>query len=374
MEGDVEHMKRKNGKLYIVNVGELFFVISFFILVGATIYFISKGIGSTDIEMSVTSVYSVDQANTIKSVADSTVGKINNTIAVSAIFFTIVVTSISVFQYMKTKDIDKIKEELIKEMEKNHRLIRLKTNKSSKKLDEIETVYSEKFKILQENYTRKSNEINNMIQKLEEKIRTLDLKSIELDIDTTYIKVRELKGRSQAPITDVIKGYEKIKSLCEEHTNIKSEEFLSEIYRGYAEFRLLTIGKFCDYDYVKNMLEKSIELTDNPLNEDIAYRILLMLEKAFDNNLENEIYYLRKIVEDSYYDLDINLELALALDRRNNEGDLNECIELLKRIIEIHSIEGKLEIVKRVNDNQFNNLKNSNLAEESHKLLSLDSE
>ncbi|WP_017414154.1 hypothetical protein [Clostridium tunisiense] len=367
-------MKIKNGNKFKINISEILFFISFTVLVGATIYFISKGLNSTDIKMEVTNTYSVDQANAIKAMADSTVGRINNTVAVSAIFFTIVVTSISVFQYMKTKDIDKIKEELIKEMDKNHRLIRLKTNKSSKKLDEIETEYSEKFKILQKDYTRKNNEINNMMRELEGKIRTLDLKSIELDIDTTYIKIRELKGRNQIPVTDVINSYEKIKSLCEEHTNIKSEEFLSEIYRGYAEYRLLSIGNLCDYDYVKNMLEKSIELTDSPINEDFSYRILLMLEKTFHNNLENEIYYLKKIVEDSYYDLDICLELAVALDRRNNEGDLDECIELLKTNIRIHGIKAKVEIVKKANDNQFRNLKNSNLAEEAHKILNIDNE
>lgn len=365
-------MNRNKKVRYVINISEIVFILGFIVLVGIVIYFISKGMGSIDIKTDVSNSYSQDQANAIKAAADSTVGKINNIIAVSAIFFTVAVATISVFQYIKTRDIDRIKKELIKEVEKNNRLVRLKIAKSDKELDDIEKMYNKKFEVLEQNYISKTNKIEDMIIELEDKLKILDFKRVDLEIDTNYVQIQELMRKDAIPNNEVISHYEKIKNLCESYPNIKDNEFLAKIYIDFSGFYLFTFGEWCDYDYIKDMLEKAIKLTDNPIMESSAYKVLLKLQHIYCTGLDNEIYCLKKIVEENYYDRVNTLELAIALDKRNINGDVEECFELLKTILKVDGSIAKAEIINCKNTNCFSNLLNSHLSKDFNELIKLN--
>jgi|GEM_PF-3685610 len=365
-------MNRNKKIRYVINISEIVFILGFIVLVGIVIYFISKGMGSTDIKIDVSNSYSQDQANTIRAAADSTVGKINNIIAVSAIFFTVAVATISVFQYIKTRDIDRIKKELIKEVEKNNRLVRLKVAKSDKELDGIKKMYNKKFEDLEQNYINKTNKIEDIIIELEDKLKILDLKRVELEIDTNYVKIQELMRKDAIPNNDVISYYAKIKNLCESYPNIKDNEFLAKIYIDFSDFYLATLGEWCDYHYIKDMLEKAIKLTDNPIMESSAYKVLLKLQRTYSTGSDNEIYCLKKIVEENHYDTVYTLELAIALDKRNINGDVEECFELLKTILKVDGSIAKSEIINCKNTNCFSNLLNSHLSKDFNELIKLN--
>lgn len=364
-------MIEKKRRQHVVNVSEIIFLIGFIILITVAIYFISKGIGSTDIKMELTKVYTSDQASAIKSVADSTVGKVNNTIAVSAIFFTIVVASITVFQFLKIKDIDGMKKEITEEVAKNNRLINLKITKSSKKLNEIEILYSEKLKSLEEDYIHKTNKIQDMILELESKIAILNSKSIELEIDTNYVQAKELSQRSVIPIYEVIQHYEKIKSLCLANPNVKTKEFLAKIYIDLSD-ALSSFGDNCNYDCLKQMLEDAVDFTDDPILESCAYKIMVRLEETFFEDGGNKICYLEKIMDENSWDTYHGIKLAAALDERNEEGDLNDSINWLEKMVDKGGMKVREKIIKLKNDGFFTNILNSSLAGSFHKLLKLD--
>lgn len=358
---------KKNNKL--INFSEILFVISFFILVVVTIYFISNGLSSPDIKMELVKLYSVDQANAIKAVADSTVSRINNVIAVSAIFFTVAVATISVFQYLKIKDIDRTKDRLINEVEKSNKFIGMKLAKNNKKFNELENMYSHKLNTLEETYIKDVNKIQYMISELESKIKELDLKNIEFEIDTNYVQIQELMTRKDISSMEVINHYKKIINLCELHPIIKNNEFLSEIYIKFSSFYIFTYNEFSDYEYINEILNKAIDMTCNPIKQSEAYRALLKLNRILNKGLDKEIFYLEKIIEENYADLDSTLELAIVLDKRNNIGDLEKCINLLKSTIEINVEAAKELIINYNNKGEFNNLTVSEFADDFYKLL-----
>lgn len=102
-------MKKDNSKkVYIINYNTIIYAIIFLILVLGSVYFMYKCMGNTEVTIQSSGVYDIDQTNTINAVANNVIGRINNTIAVSAIFFTVIVASISVFQFIKIKDLDNI--------------------------------------------------------------------------------------------------------------------------------------------------------------------------------------------------------------------------------------------------------------------------
>ena len=127
----------KNNKILIVDINSIIYFIVFIIFLSIVIFFISLGLRNTDISMQLTKVYNQDQANAINALADSAIGKVNNTIAITAIFFTVIVASISVFQILKFRDFEKMKQSVLvettefnKNMEElNKELIQLKINK-----------------------------------------------------------------------------------------------------------------------------------------------------------------------------------------------------------------------------------------------------
>lgn len=105
--------KDKNSRVYIININNISYAIIFFLLLLSIVYFISRGMGDSSVVINSTGIYQQDQIQAIEGVANNVVGRINNIIAISAIFFAVVVSSVSVFQFIKIKDLDKINENII---------------------------------------------------------------------------------------------------------------------------------------------------------------------------------------------------------------------------------------------------------------------
>lgn len=140
--------KYENEKVtYIINVNSIVYGVIFLLILISVIYFISKGIGEPQIIMQSTGDYTQDQINTIQNVASNVTGKINNIIAVSAIFFAVVVSSVSVFQFIKVKDFDKEINDLFGNIKNLNNELIISNNDLEKVKDEIWKVRDEKNKL-----------------------------------------------------------------------------------------------------------------------------------------------------------------------------------------------------------------------------------
>lgn len=311
-------MRVKENRIYYINAVEIFIVVAFTALVGITIYFISKGIGSTDIKLEVTKAYSVDQANAIKTLADSTVGKINNTIAVSAIFFTVVVAAISVFQFLKIKEIDGIKESL---------LLKIKEN------DCLE-------KELSKEIARIKCEFNSIrIRRLEEKEGVYD-----------FGEIRRLAKENI--------------DASKKHVDLFSGEEIQRFYEtlGNAYF------KVSQYNEAKKNYFIALNTDSDEYAKASIYKSLVKIARYENenNDIKANIKKLKEIYNDG---IGLELRFLINIDRDNDICKFKKVIDTLKEIKYIYGEEARELIKKAYSEGDFKNLDNSHYKNDLHEIM-----
>lgn len=354
------------------NYIELFFVLGFMILVGIVVYFLINGIIYETKEVKYEGYYSNNQINAIMLATDNAINKIYNILVVSTIFFTILVASITIFQYIKIRDIDKLKEELKNELYTERELLDEKLEKSQEWIETFEREYNLRFSKIEENYQKQLSTVDYMILNLQEKIDNLSRKSAELQIDTNYVKAKEFEKRKEIPNSELINTYEEIKKLVESYPNTKSNEFISKLYIDLVASYLSLGDMSNNYNYLKSMLNKAIELSSNPITESCAYKVFVDLEDVYRKDADDKIKYLEKIHEENPYDYEYTLKLADACDMRNKYDDLNRAIYYVEDSINYRENVAKDYCKELIQDGYLrNSIKSSVHKERIEKILGI---
>lgn len=325
--------KKMKGKSSFI---EILFVLSFMILVGFVVYFLINGITYETHEVKYEGYYSKDQINAIMLATDNAINKISNILIIATVFFTILITSITVFQYIKIRDIDKLKDELKIEIFNERKLLDEKFEKSQETLKVFKDNYNIRFREIEEKYQEQLNKVDILIIELQNKIDIFNFKSVKLEIDTNYVKAKGLEASSDYLTLELINIYEEIKNLIEQNQGIKSNEFISKVYIDLVESYLSLDNMVDKYDYLKSTLNKAIELTNDPITEISAYKVFVSLEEIYYEGLGNKIEYLEKIHKMNRFDYKYTLKLADAYDFRNEYDDLNKTIYYIENSISYH--------------------------------------
>lgn len=371
---------------------ELFFFSSIILLVFIVIIFLCVIMNNQIIENVVLSNRNTTDIQTIMSVTDNAINKIYNVLVVSTIFFTILMASMTLFQFIKAKDVDNLKSELNEIIDNYKSVIDEKICENNDKLAEVEAEYHLSVKSLKEDFDKEVASLEKDYNQysynftlttaiLNDKAEKLRRKSAELEVDINYYEAKNLVNNDAIPLMDVRKHYERILELINEYPDLKPDSFLINVYLGLSDtlISLLTSvdNKEEVYPHIKRLLDKALICCRTEHEEEMVYRYMLELNRD-NGNIELEISLLEKIYglsanEFMIYGIDrkdteITIELAATLDKRNQDGDLLRAIDYIRETIKqdesIGEERAKNFLELSLINNEFKNLMNSAYKEE----------
>ncbi|MBD7915239.1 hypothetical protein H9660_08775 [Clostridium sp. Sa3CUN1] len=302
--------KKNNNKVYIINVNSIIYLIVFLLILISTIYFISKGMGDTNVTIQSTGEYNQDQIIAIEAVANNVTGRINNIIAVSAIFFAVIVSSVSVFQFVKVKDFDKQINDLLEGTQLLNRDLTLSKAQIEELRYEINSIYDEK-NILKLDNIRIKLEFN--IYKIEDSFLKPGVNTIKfINLIDESINLTE-KYPDIIDNIEVSKLYYK-RAYSSYIINMKNDAIyygnlaLKKVKNVYPD---MEVDNLSEMEYIENigrlliniyLEDNSNELIDNVINEiknvlnsqlndRLSFLYLSSVEEAIEIIEENYKYY-----------------------------------------------------------------------------------
>ncbi|WP_145318612.1 hypothetical protein [Paenibacillus xylanexedens] len=356
-------MNKENERARIL---EIIFVVAFFILVSTVVWYLLKNISAPQ-EINYNRFNGDAQA--IMAATDNAINKIYNILVISTVFFTILVASVSVFQFIKMKDVDKLKRELKSEITKNKKSIKKRLENYDLEVETLAQKYSEKTIELEKNSEML---IQNLRKTIDLQIKQLTDKSVKLDIDTTYLKIVELRNKTSYNILELKKHYDNIIDLLKMYPEVKELPFKEKVFLDTAYFysnSLSFIESYEIYEIAKNLISEVLKTTEDIFIESNANRLMADLEMRYHPNESREIPYLESVVEQNNYDLEATLLLMISYDKRFSDEDPNKMLLLAKQAIDLTEDEARKEICNLVKENLLKNIVNSEMRDEFQELI-----
>lgn len=305
-----ERMEKKNSKVYIININSIIYLIIFTLILISTIYFISKGMGDTHLTIESSGTYQQDQAKAIEAVANNVTGRINNIIAVSAIFFAVIVSSVSVFQFVKVKDFDKEINSLLK----GTQLLNDELSSSKTKIEElryeINRIYNEKnilkfdnirnkleFNIykIEDDFLRPGVRLDKVIKLIDESINlATEYPDIvdSIEVSKLYYKRAYVAYSINRKDDAIYLGNIALEKVKEKYTDMEIDD-ITEL--NYVE----TLGRFLikihlesdNYKSVDNVIKEMGSALEYQLNDRLAFLYGSKIEEAIEIIEDNYKYY-----------------------------------------------------------------------------------
>jgi tetratricopeptide (TPR) repeat protein len=251
-----EEETKKEPRKINVNFENIFYIV-FIFLIGIVIYFIFKNMDVRNIVINAKETIGNDDINMIMAATDNAINKIYNILSITTIFFTIIVSLVSIFQFMKIKEYSEIKKEMKEELEKSKiKIIELKNDFKK---------YDDQFTKMQNDYDKKIKEfkesINDYSYKFEEMESNNEKKLAETMIETYFLKAKESKDKHYIGANEIMKDcYDKIFNLINKYPGIIDENRLSIFYCNRAS--IPDINE--DVDIVKKRYKESLKLQKIP--------------------------------------------------------------------------------------------------------------
>ncbi|MDG5852477.1 hypothetical protein [Clostridium beijerinckii] len=361
-------MKNKISWYNIVNrIIETCALLSIMIFIGFVIWRLTGTMNYSSVSIEATNNYTNDQINMIMTATDNAINKIYNTLVVSTIFFTILVAAISIFQFIKIRDVDNLKREIIAKSEQYQEEIKLQIEDNDKKFIGIQNEYSEKFNEFISSYEGEIYKINLVIEKLNKKSSELDTKSFEFDRKNALLQLEIYKIKIQETINNNYKfSHEMIMeslaiiNLAEENPEYIDNESLGEVYLIISRMYINGLnGKGFTiyeqvYEIVLGYLNKVLKICSNMGKKFQAYTNLAELEMVCNGDVEQAIKY-RVDAKKVRYDEDNLIKLIILLDKRNREIDLRNAYNYFRELME-NKTEGTINRlqIERMQGNLFN--------------------
>lgn len=321
-----------NKKIYIINLNSIIYGIIFLLILISVIYFISKGMGSTSVEIYSSGFYEKDQIMAIEAVANNVTGRINNIIAVSAIFFAVIVSSVSVFQFVKIKDFDKEINELLKKTQMLNEDLNSSNNLIEDLKSEINMLINEKNKL----------KIDNAKIKLEFNIYKINEKFDKAG--TSPIKVVELINES-INLSDKYPGiidsielsklyYKKayyIYDLCRSKEAIRFGEFALSIVKD--KYPDMVIDDISEVDYVEELARFLIDIYNEQGNYQLEDNVIKEIGPVLECQLNDRLEWIHLI-------------------------SIQDAIEIIKENYKYYGEHFLIKFIEQYNKGKFNDFKN----------------
>jgi|GEM_PF-2153998 len=328
----------KNKRIYIINVNEIAYFIMFSVLIMFVVWIMSKGMQKVDISMPLTKVYNVDQANAINSVANNATGRINNTIAISAIFFTVVVASISVFQFIKIKDFDKIKDNILANA------VEIEERINESKADIIT--------------------LDDKCEELDSLRKSLEFKNAQLQVELNNLKINKCLNEYGSGIRELPGLINESIQLGNEFGGVLSNSEMADLYFKLAcyENKIFNINDIKVYLRIKEKMRKCIDLIKDSNENDQKieiYKFMICIERERENN-EEASRIINEMGELLQEDIEEELWLLKNIDAKCEKSgwdDFSQPIRALEEL-QFYYNDKSIEYIKKCDElGEFNNLK-----------------
>lgn len=277
-------MNNKSKKVYIIHINSIIYAFIFLLILISFIYFVSKGMGNSEVTIQGTGMYSKDEVKAIEAVANNVTGRINNIIATSAMFFAILVSSVSIFQFIKTKDFDKEFEKFTKE--------------------------AEELKLKFQNSNNEINQLKLQIENLYDLKDNLEIESLKNKLELNIYKINEKFMKSGTMLTDIVKLIDESIQITREYPNLIDNIEISKLYYKRAitlrDVGILDQAIFMGEGALKLMREKYDDMDiDNVFErgyvEELGWFLIdLYKEKEDSEAIEEVIKNMGKVV---YYEI-----------------------------------------------------------------------
>lgn len=346
------------------SIFEIFFVIAFLILVSVVVWYLLVNIGKTQ-EVDYSRLKG--SIETVMTATDNAINKIYNILVITTVFFTILVASVSVFQFIKMKDVDKLKRELSVEINKNRKLLKKRLKSNNLALETLNQKYLDKI-----NELEKNNEIviRNLKDKIDLQIKQLNDKNIELEIDTIYLKIMELHGKGSYNTLEMKNHYDSVIELIKLYPEIKELDFKEKVFLDAASF-YIGISSLNHDNFVisKKLILEVLKTNENVFTESRANRLMAELEINFNPEGLGEIPFLESVIEENLYDLEATILLMSSYDKRFLMEDISNIMRLAKCAIELYGDDAKHEIYSLIHSGKLTNILESNEKENFKKII-----
>ena len=191
-------------KMKSLNAVDLFLLLIFIILVNGVLFFIGQSLHTNTI------LYTV--------------------LMLSVIVFTTLAASIAIFQFVKLKYVQSVKDSIMEDFDKYKNKLENKVIETNGRIFSFETNYSKKLKKIMRDYNIKCKEIDNIKKELDIKLIELDRKSAGLEIEFCNMKAENIKSKAEINIKEIKALYDRIIELNGTYPGISTEESLKLIY------------------------------------------------------------------------------------------------------------------------------------------------
>ncbi|WP_346913879.1 hypothetical protein [Clostridium sp.] len=318
----------KNKKYY-----EEMLYLSLILLTLISIYLIAYNIFKNPVIVNLPETYSADQIAVIDIAVKNADNRISNIIGVSAIFFTVLVTSISVFQFIKIKEADtminnisqraiKLENELevtnknVVEIMKDYCKLEIKNEKMKKQTIKTNlefNMYKIKNEFLKENnitkkyfdLTDETIEISEMYPELLSQVDKAELYYNKAKIWYNNININD-KSSLKVIIDLLNRGIDQIGGrdtrFTDESIDLKLRDSLEEMYLLMIEIE----KESKNYGNVDGIIEEMGEIAEDSISDSLDY--------LYARDVDNSIIMIKKYIY--YYE---NKFIKCLLKRKNEE-------------------------------------------------------
>ncbi|MBU3142219.1 tetratricopeptide repeat protein [Clostridium sp. CF012] len=287
---------------------ENFFIVILFVFVTVVIFLLLNFKSDVNNIIGVNSKnITIDAITSVMNATDNAMNKIYNIIVITTVYITVIITTFSLFQYIKSKEIESIKKDLQQD------IVALK-NMIEKDKTSLDNEVGEKIK-----------EMNLILEKV--KKEALNISNLN------RIDLLEMKAESEKTKktwwndSDAMKAYKEIFYIIDKEPGIIEEKRKSKLYHNYA--MLVTREDIVEAEEYYNKAIKYCDKDDTfkaysygnlgliKLNSKCYKKAIELLEKSIDIN-EVNISNQKLLIE--------------AFDRCNREGDIDRAFSLLKNL------------------------------------------
>jgi hypothetical protein len=157
---------------------------------------------------------------------------IYNILVLSLMLLTALVSGVGIFQYVKYKYVETIKNEIMEDLDRYINKSDSKVNETNNRIYGFETNYSKKLKKISKDYSLKAKEISDIKKELDDKLLEIDRKAAYFEIEFCNMKAENIRSKNgeQAFKKEVAGLYNRIIELNSLFPGISTDEFLEAIH------------------------------------------------------------------------------------------------------------------------------------------------
>lgn len=250
---------------------------------------------------------SMDAITSVMNATDNAMNKIYNIIVIITVYITVIITTFSLFQYIKSKEIENIKKE------------------TEHDINELKNMIEKDRAILDNEVEEKIKEMNLIL---------VNIKKEALNIsNSNRIELLEMKAETEKAKktrwndNNAMKAYKEIFYIIDKEPRLIEKQRKSELYHYYA-----MLVEQEDVEEAEKYYNKAIECCENDdFFKSYSYGNLGLL-KINTRYYSKAIELLEKSLKINELNIFTQQNLILALDRRNTEGDIDRAFLLLKNL------------------------------------------